>query len=291
MSAIAIPFLRKVEGTWTFTWETQLQNLKTWKQQASRNFGIPIRKEFKGSKLLSGRGRFVKGKRQLRRVEARDAYESILEGLGVLPGRSIITVTGTKESRLYQHSRLEALLYALLQRMRTACARNRRAGMIFFDEGHGEYRTALPEGPGVSTHWVHVWCLVFGEALQKSAARQLHQRRKPQGFPLLTVHPSRGYGGLFCLPEDQGRARISPCVAECLVFWNSLRCDTYRGLEYRCEQERSTGDRPPLKYEAPDVAVRRWAVALRRSQCLRSPRADQGYPVQPSKSTRRPSLL
>jgi len=35
---------------------------------------------------------------------------------------------------------LEVLLYALLQRMRTACNRSRRNGIVFFDEGHGEYR-------------------------------------------------------------------------------------------------------------------------------------------------------
>lgn len=47
---------------------------------------------------------------------------------------------GDRDSNLFGHTKLEAVLYALLQRMRTACAKTHRQGLVFFDEGHGEYR-------------------------------------------------------------------------------------------------------------------------------------------------------
>jgi hypothetical protein len=140
MSAVAIPFLRNVEGTWTVTWEDQFSNVREWRRELSRMHEVPVAKELKGSKFASGRGRFRRGDHQLTRPEAAAAYRYLLAQLGFLPALSIITVTGTKAANLYGHSKLEALLYALLQRMRTACAKTNRAGMVFFDEGHGEYR-------------------------------------------------------------------------------------------------------------------------------------------------------
>lgn len=140
MSGIRVPFLRKVEGTWTIVWEDQLENIRDWRRELSRKFSVPVRKELKGSKFLSGRGRYRKGGHQLTRARAATVYRKALKNIGFLAPRSIITVTGTSSSNLYGHSKLEALLYALLQRMRTACDKGDIAGMIFFDEGHGEYR-------------------------------------------------------------------------------------------------------------------------------------------------------
>jgi hypothetical protein len=153
MSAVAIPFLRIVEGTWTITWEDQFANIRQWRRDLSKSHEVPVAKELKGSKFASGRGRFRRGNHQLTRAEAATAYRHMLAQLGFLPTLSIITVIGTKAANLYGHSKLEALLYALLQRMRTACAKRNRAGMVFFDEGHGEYtklyrkaRVYLPTG-------------------------------------------------------------------------------------------------------------------------------------------------
>lgn len=140
LSCVAIPFLRNVEGTWTIVWEDQFDNIRSWRRDLSKKHGIPVAKELKGSKLASGRGRYLRGKHQLPRGDAAVAYRDLLAGLTFLPASSIITVVGTKASNLYSHSKLEALLYALLQRMRTACHKAERAGFVFFDEGHGEYR-------------------------------------------------------------------------------------------------------------------------------------------------------
>lgn len=140
MSAVAVPFLRNVEGTWTFVWEDQFRNVRDWRRRAKANHGVPVRKELKGSKLASGRGRYAFGRHSLARPVAARVYRSLLSDLGFMQDLSIITVVGSRQSNLYGHRRLEALLYALLQRLRTACHKTSRRGMVFFDEGHGEYR-------------------------------------------------------------------------------------------------------------------------------------------------------
>lgn len=140
MSAISIPFLRNVDGTWTLVWEDHFDNIRQWRRGLKEEFGVPVRKELKGSKLASGRGRYKHGKHQLTLTEAEQIYRTALSRLTFLPPLSIITAVGTRSSQLYGYSRLEALLYAVLQRMRTACERTKRNGLIFFDEGHGEYR-------------------------------------------------------------------------------------------------------------------------------------------------------
>lgn len=140
MSAIAIPFLRHDEGNWKVVWEDHFKNLRDWRRLLSKLHGIPVSKELKGSKLVGGRGRYLKGKHQLKPLTAVAAYRWALTQLGFLPPSSIVTVIGTPNSTLYGHGRLEAVLFALLQRMRTASAKTGRLGMIFFDEGHGEYR-------------------------------------------------------------------------------------------------------------------------------------------------------
>jgi hypothetical protein len=140
MSAVTIPFLRQVEGLWTVVWENHLNDIQDWRRRLSRDHGIPVRKELKGGKLAAGRGRYLLGQHQLQRPAAAIAYVAALADTAWLPSRSIITAAGTPSTTLYGHGRLEAVLYALLQRMRTACDKNHRLGMVFFDEGHSEYR-------------------------------------------------------------------------------------------------------------------------------------------------------
>lgn len=140
MSAIAIPFLRNVEGTWTVVWNEQHTNIQEWRKLAKKHLRIPVAKELKGSTLAAGRSRYKDGKHQFSHREADYAYRRLLRNIHFLPDASIISVTGTRNSNLYGHTKLEALLYALLQRMRTACHKQNRTGMVFFDEGHGEYR-------------------------------------------------------------------------------------------------------------------------------------------------------
>ncbi len=141
MTAVSIPFLRKIEGTWSLVWEDQFENVRNWRRKISHDHKIPVKKELHASKLASGRGRYFMGQHQLRRPDAIRIYRLILGELGFLPESSIITVVGNRESELYGHSKLEAVLFALFQRMRKACEVKKRQGMVFFDEGHGEYRT------------------------------------------------------------------------------------------------------------------------------------------------------
>ena len=141
MTAIAVPFLRLVEGTWTVVWDDQFANMREWRRELRRQHHIPTRKELKASKLVGGRGRYLRGEHQLRPTLAVDAYRWALSQLGFLQPASIISVAAHRASTMYGHSRLQAALIALLQRMRTATERTQRTGIVFFDEGHGEYRT------------------------------------------------------------------------------------------------------------------------------------------------------
>jgi hypothetical protein len=81
---------------------------------------------------------------QFSRNGAASVYRDALSRLGFLQDMAIISVVGTRQSALYGHGRLEATLVAMLRRMRTALVRAKpaRQGMIFFDEGHGEYTKA-----------------------------------------------------------------------------------------------------------------------------------------------------
>ena len=141
MTALAIPFLRNIEGTWTIVWEDQFENVRNWRRRMRVDHGIPVKKELHGNKLASGRGRYYKGKHQLSRNEAVPIYRTILGDLGFLPESSVITVTAPRGAKLYGHTNLEAVLFALFQRMRKACEVSKKQGMVFFDQGHGEYRT------------------------------------------------------------------------------------------------------------------------------------------------------
>lgn len=140
MVAVSIPFLRNIEGIWTLVWEDQYKNVRDWRRRMSAEHGLPVRKELHGSKFASGRGRYRLGQHQFTRGQAANIYRVILADLDFLPEFSIIGVVGDRQSNLYGYTKLEAVLYALLQRMRTACAKTRRQGLVFFDEGHGEYR-------------------------------------------------------------------------------------------------------------------------------------------------------
>lgn len=138
--SLAVPFLRNVEGTWSLVWEDQFENIRDWRRAASRDHGIPVGKELKGQKLASGRGRYLRGKHQFSRSAAAEVYRALLAGVGFLSDMSVISVVGKSTSNLYGSTRLQALVHALLQRLRTACSKMKRNGLVFFDEGHGEYR-------------------------------------------------------------------------------------------------------------------------------------------------------
>jgi hypothetical protein len=140
LTAISIPFLRHIDNNWSLVWEDHFENIRDWRRRARNNLLIPVRKELKGEKFLSGRGNYKNGKEQFSRNEAAAAYRALLADIGFLPDISIITIIGSPTSRLFDHLGLEALVIALFQRLRRSFVDQSRNGMIFFDEGHPEYR-------------------------------------------------------------------------------------------------------------------------------------------------------
>jgi hypothetical protein len=140
ITALAIPFLRRTALVWRIAWPGNFDAVKDWRKYIKNTHGIPMRKELHGHKFASGRGHYRLGKQQFSQKAAAAVYRDLLSRLSFLPDASIISVVGTNNSQLYGQTKLEAMLYALLQRMRTACVKARRNGLVFFDEGHGEYR-------------------------------------------------------------------------------------------------------------------------------------------------------
>jgi hypothetical protein len=91
-------------------------------------------------KLASGRGHYYGGKRNFRRVQAVEAYRYLLSTTDFFAEESILCAAATRSYSLYGSERLEAAMHALFQRMRRMCEANKTAAMVFFDQGHPEYR-------------------------------------------------------------------------------------------------------------------------------------------------------
>ena len=140
LTAFAIPFLRQHDGVWSLVWEDHYEAIREWRRELRLRFGIPVAKELKATKLVAGRGRYAGGANQLSPTTGVMAYRWALSNLGFLQPSSIISVCSHRQSSLLGRGRLEAALIGLLQRMRTATERAQRNAMVFFDQGHAEYR-------------------------------------------------------------------------------------------------------------------------------------------------------
>lgn len=141
VAAVAVPFLRRVEGVWTIVWPAQFEAAKTWRQRIRDQEKVPTHKELHGNKLASGAGHFHYGKKNFSVRKATLVYREVLRAVDFLPNSSVMAVAVKRGSELYGRTRLEAAMYGLFQRMRKQCnARNVNA-MVFFDQGHPEYRT------------------------------------------------------------------------------------------------------------------------------------------------------
>lgn len=141
VTAVAVPFLRLIDGVWQITWPAHLSAAKEWRHCLSKDLKIPPTKELHGTKLAGGRGNYIYGKRQIPSSEIVEYYRTILSGINFLPPESVITVSGSMGREMYGHARLERVMYALFQRMRRQCISRNVNAMVFFDEGHPEYRT------------------------------------------------------------------------------------------------------------------------------------------------------
>ncbi len=140
VTAVKIPFLRNIDGTWDIVWPNYLQMAKEWRKQIRDQIYIPRSKELHGVKLASGRGQFLHGKHNFRYRQAADAYSQILANANFLPSEGIMSVVATKGQGLLGHHRLEAAMYGLFQRMRRKSVADKTNAITFFDQGHPEYR-------------------------------------------------------------------------------------------------------------------------------------------------------
>lgn len=140
-SAIRIPFLRPIEGQWHIVWPDRLALAKKWRRDAKLKHKIPTSKELHGVKLASGRGNFLEGKHNFKRKQAAKAYQELLLNLHYfVPDSGIMSTCASRGTFLYGRDRLEAAMHALFQRMRLSCNENQTNAMVFFDQGHPEYR-------------------------------------------------------------------------------------------------------------------------------------------------------
>lgn len=120
VTAVRIPFLRKVEGAWEIVWPNHLGLAKRWRKEIKTTLNIPVSKELHGLKLASGRGHFLYGKFNLKHKQAAEAYRQILRNLIFVPDKGIMSVVASRGKYLYGHDRLEAAMYALFQTMLAA---------------------------------------------------------------------------------------------------------------------------------------------------------------------------
>jgi hypothetical protein len=140
VTAIAIPFLRFVDEHWNIVWPDYLTGAKEWRASVANELKIPRSKELHAWKLVSARGNYLYGNRQLKKSDAMATYNRILGLANFVPDDSVITVVGSRGLQLYGHERLERVMYALFQRMRRQCVDRKCNAMTYFDQGHNEYR-------------------------------------------------------------------------------------------------------------------------------------------------------
>jgi len=141
VTAVTVPFLRKVDSVWTIIWPDHLEAAKLWRRRIKAALGVPSTKELHGVKLASGRGRYKRGRWQFTKARSSAVYRMILADIDFVPDASIMSAAVYRGARnLYGNTKLEAALHALFQRMRQQCVARNANAIVFFDEGHPEYR-------------------------------------------------------------------------------------------------------------------------------------------------------
>lgn len=140
VTAIAMPFMRFIDDRWKIVWPDYLTHAKAWRAAIASELKIPRSKELHAWKLVSGRGNYLYGNRQLKKSAAMMTYRRLLGLADFVPAESVITVVGSRGPQMYGHERLERVMYALFQRMRAQCAARNCNAMTYFDQGHNEYR-------------------------------------------------------------------------------------------------------------------------------------------------------
>ena len=70
VTAIAIPFMRFVDERWVINWPDYLDGAKAWRAAIANELKIPRSKELHAWKLVSARGNYLYGNRQLKKSYA-----------------------------------------------------------------------------------------------------------------------------------------------------------------------------------------------------------------------------
>lgn len=138
VSAIRVPFLRQVDGVWTFVWQGHLGKAVLWRRSLSEAHDIRSRAELHGYEILSHRGLLRKGRQNLRPDQAVELYSNALRSIDFLPESSIITVYAGEGSSLMGQKGIRAAMLGLFQRIKRQCGNDTHA-LLIFDDGHPEY--------------------------------------------------------------------------------------------------------------------------------------------------------
>jgi hypothetical protein len=143
IACVAVPSLMRpglLSRDLAIEWDNYLDAAKAWHRQLREQFGVPIGKELKGSSIATGRNSYGTDGGRIQGREAFELYSTALSTLNFLRNGSIFSVFATRGFELYGHRKTEAALYALFQRMQKHCQGWRCNALVFFDEGHEEYR-------------------------------------------------------------------------------------------------------------------------------------------------------
>jgi len=143
IACVAIPSLTRpglLSRDLAVEWDRYLNAAKAWRRQLRERFGVPIAKELKGSSIATGRNSYGTDGGRIQGREAFELYSTALSTLNFLRNGSIFSVFATRGFELYGHRKTEAALYALFRRMQKHCQGWRCNALVFFDEGHEEYR-------------------------------------------------------------------------------------------------------------------------------------------------------
>lgn len=153
LAVVRVPTLTPGDSGHLISWDDYYDQALEWRRQLKDEFGVPVKMELKGTKIAKGRNNYRNGKDRIYGRYAMRLYEGALQRLDFLPDKSVFSVYAVRSQSLYGHEKLEAALYALLQRVQRQCSGAQKSAMLFFDEGHPEYlalyrkaRVYLPTG-------------------------------------------------------------------------------------------------------------------------------------------------
>jgi len=206
VTAVRVPFLRQVEGIWTFVWSDYLDRATKWRRTLSENHNIRSRAELHGYEILSHQGLLLKGRRNLRPDEAFALYADALKTIDFLPEGSVITAFATDQSELMGHKGVKAAMIGLFQRIRRQCGAHVN-GIMLFDDGHPEY-----------VSWF---------------------RQATKYLPTGSMHGGWGAGATANLPLDMfpkdanlKASKLSPFlqIADLIVYSARLKLESERGV-------------------------------------------------------------